>query len=338
MIIDILNTLAAFFDRHISLILLDLTDIVLVAAVFYYLLLILKGTRAMQTGIGLGLMFIIYQASKRLGLVTLYALLDTFITSLVVLIIVIFQNDIRRALMRFGRQPLFTYARAALENQVIEEVIRAATALAKKHIGALIVFERDAILDEFIETGTVVDAGVTKELLYSIFIPSLENPVHDGAVIIRDGRIWQAGAFLPLTRTSKLDPMFGTRHRAAVGLTEETDAVVVVVSEERGEISFCFNGNIVRNLEAASLRKVLVRLSYKRPKTKKSTSSLTERLSQSPAALKPSDIPNAMTEDIIKPVQPILENVPTLDIKNEESIRSDKDKDKDKDDNDGRSS
>jgi diadenylate cyclase len=329
MIVDILNNLVAFFDRQISLILLDFTDIVLVAAVFYYLLLILKGTRAMQTGVGLGLMFIIYQASKRLGLVTLYAMLDTFITSLVVLIIVIFQNDIRRALMRFGRQPIFTSARAALENQVLEEVIRAATALAKKHIGALIVFERDAILDEFIESGTIVDANVSKELLYSIFIPSLENPVHDGAVIIRDGRIWQAGAFLPLTRTSKLDPMFGTRHRAAVGLTEETDAVVVVVSEERGEISFCFNGNIVRNLEAASLRKVLVTLSYKRPKTKKSTPRLTEHLSQPSPALRPSENPDAVPEDVPKPGQPMLENVPTLDIKNEETIKDDKDADDD---------
>ncbi|MBN1653581.1 MAG: diadenylate cyclase CdaA [Deltaproteobacteria bacterium] len=318
MIVNFLNTLHAFFDREISLVLLDLTDIVLVAAVLYYLLLILKGTRAMQTGIGLGLVFIVYQASKRLGLVTLYAMLDTFITSLVVLIIVIFQNDIRRALMRFGRQPIFTSARAALESQVIEEVVRAAAALAKKHIGALIVFERDAILDEFIESGTTIDAAVSKELLYSIFIPSLENPVHDGAVIIRDGRVWQAGAFLPLSRTNKIDPMFGTRHRAAVGLTEETDAVVVVVSEERGEVSFCFNGNIVRNLESASLRKVLVRLSYKRPKTKKTKTPISERISQPPPAIKPSDSPNTIAEEASKSSQ-VGENDGSQDSEEEKS-------------------
>jgi len=324
-IVDFLNTMRAFFDREISVILLDMTDIVLVAAVLYYLLLILKGTRAMQTGIGLGLVFVVYQASKRLGLVTLYAMLDTFITSLVVLIIVIFQNDIRRALMRFGRQPLFTSARAALENQVIEEVVRAATALAKKHIGALIVFERDAILDEFIESGTFIDAGVSKELLYSIFIPSLENPVHDGAVIIRDGRIWQAGAFLPLTRTTKLDPMFGTRHRAAVGLTEETDAVVVVVSEERGEVSFCFNGNIVRNLESSSLRKVLVRLSYKRTKSRKSRTTLTERISQPPPALKPSDKPQAIPEEVVERRQRISDNSTTSEREKDQPKESKRD-------------
>lgn len=288
MIADLLSDVLAFFERDISLVLWDLADIFIVGAVLYYLLLMLKGTRAMQMGIGLGLVFIAYQASKRLGLVTLYAMLDTFITSLVLLVIVIFQNDIRRALMRFGRRPLFTSARAALENQVIEEVVRAAMALAKRHIGALIVFEREAILDEFIEHGTVLDATVSKELIYSVFIPSLENPVHDGAVIIRDGRIWQAGAFLPLASSSKLDPLFGTRHRAAIGLTEETDAVVVVVSEERGEVSLCFNGNTVRNLESASLRRVLVRLSYKRPKTKSSKSTVSERISQAPNAGKPS--------------------------------------------------
>jgi uncharacterized protein (TIGR00159 family) len=261
--------LLSFFERDIWMVLWDLADILLVAVVLYYVLLILKGTRAMQIGIGMGLVFVVYQLSKRLGLVTLFAMLDTFITSLVLIIIVIFQHDIRRALMRFGRSAFFTSARAALESQVIEEVVKASMALAKRRIGALIVFERDALLDDFIEHGTTLDAGVSKELLYSIFIPSLENPVHDGAVVIRDGRLWQAGAFLPLARTSRLDPAFGTRHRAGIGITEETDAVVVVVSEERGSVSLCFNGNIVPDLDASSLRKVLIRLSYKDTQKKK---------------------------------------------------------------------
>ncbi len=261
--------LRSFFERDVWLILWDTADILLVAVVLYYLLLILKGTRAMQVGIGIGLVFLAYQLSRRLGLVTLYAMLDTFITSLVLIIIVIFQHDIRRALMRFGRGAFFTPARAALESQLIEEVIRAAMALSKRRIGALIVLEREALLDDFIEQGTVLDAGVSKELIYSVFIPSLENPLHDGALIIRDGRLWQAGAFLPLARSTRLDPAFGARHRAAIGITEETDAVVLVVSEERGTVGLCFNGNIVPSLDASSLRKVLIRLSYKRPSKKR---------------------------------------------------------------------
>jgi len=118
---------------------------------------------------------------------------------------------------------------------------------------------------------------VTKELLYSIFIPSHENPMHDGAVIIREGRIWQAGAFLPLTVSTKLDRNLGTRHRAAIGISEETDAVVIVVSEERGEVSLCFNGNVVRNLDSALLRKVLMGLFQKRQKRRGSRDERTSK-------------------------------------------------------------
>ncbi|MDD9942641.1 MAG: diadenylate cyclase CdaA [Myxococcales bacterium] len=263
---DLMERLSGFFGRQVALILWDLSDIVLVAVVLYYVLLLIRGTRAMQMGIGLVLVFAIYQVAKRVGLVTLYTMLDTLLTSLVLIIVVIFQHDIRRALMRFGQRPLFTSARAAMEGQVIDAVVKAATALANKRIGGLIVFEREAMLDEFIEPGTMLEAAVSRELLYSIFIPSFENPMHDGAVIIRDGRLWQAGAFLPLTASTKLDRTLGTRHRAAIGLSEETDAVVVVISEERGAISLCFNGNIVRNLDGPSLRKVLASLFRKRAK------------------------------------------------------------------------
>ena len=128
---------------------------------------------------------------------------------------------------------------------MIEEVIKAANQLASKRVGALVVFERGAPLSEFIEEGTILDAAVSRELLYSISSASFENPMHDGALIIRDGRVWQAGAFLPLARA--VDRSLGARHRAALGITQETDAVVVVVSEERGAVSLCFDGNIVRN-------------------------------------------------------------------------------------------
>jgi uncharacterized protein (TIGR00159 family) len=250
----------SFIQRDAPLIAWDIADILLVAAALYYVLLLLKGTRAMQVGFGLALVFVIYQAAKRFGLVTLYTMLDTLLTSIVLIIVVLFQQDLRRALMRFGRRPLFTAARSALETQVIEEVVKAASLLAQKRIGALIVFEREAMLDEFIETGSPLDAAVSKELLYTVFIPSFENPMHDGAVIIRDGRMHQAGAFLPLSASTKLERTLGTRHRAAIGLSEETDAVVVVVSEERGAISLCFNGNIARSLDPASLRTALLGL------------------------------------------------------------------------------
>jgi hypothetical protein len=130
----------------------------------------------------------------------------------------------------------------------------------------LIVFERDALLDEFIEQGTLLEAAVSKELLYSIFIPSYENPMHDGAVIIREGRVHQAGEFLPLSASTKLDKSLGTRHRAAIGVSEESDAAVVVISEERGTVSLCFNGNVVRDLDGPSLRTALLGLLTKQPR------------------------------------------------------------------------
>jgi uncharacterized protein (TIGR00159 family) len=255
-----------FLDRDVAAIALDCLDVLLVALIIYFALLLVKGTRAMQMGIGVVLMVVIYQGAKQLGLMTLYTLLDALLTSLVLIVVVIFQQDIRRALQRFGRSPFFASGGVAMEHQVIDDAVRAANSLAQKRIGALIVFEREGLLDEFIETGTILDAAVSKELLYSIFIPSHENPMHDGAVIIREGRIWQAGAFLPLTASTKLDRNLGTRHRAAIGISEETDAVVIVVSEERGEVSLCFNGNIVRNLDSALLRKVLLGLFQKRQK------------------------------------------------------------------------
>ena len=297
---DLASRIAAFFARDVSLVLWDLADVALVAFVLYYVLLLIKGTRAMQMGVGLALVFAVYQMAKRFGLVTLYAMLDTLLTSLVLIIVVVFQHDIRRALMRFGRRPLLAPARAALETQVIEEVVRAATSLAQKRIGALIVFERDALLDEFIEPGTTLDAAVTKEILYSVFIPSFENPMHDGAVIIRDGRVQQAGAFLPLTASTKLDKSLGTRHRAAIGLSEDTDAAVVVVSEERGGISLCFNGNIVRNLDAASLRTALLGLLTKQSRKRRGRRGADEtpaRSSQAPRASQP-------LEDAGEPAKP----------------------------------
>lgn len=266
-----------FFGRPIGELLRDSLDIFLVSALIYWGLVLLKGTRAMQMALGLLLVLFAYYVVQRLGLITIWSVLDTLVTYFVIVVVIIFQADIRRALMRVGSRPLFRGQRTARETGVIEEVIKAAQQLAQKRIGALVVFERSAELDEFIESGTVLDAEVTKELLYTIFIPSFENPMHDGALIIRDGRVWQAGAFLPLAGTAGRDRTLGARHRSALGITEETDAVVVVVSEEKGSISLCFAGNIVRGLDGAALRDAIFGLFYRssddktkgsKPKTK----------------------------------------------------------------------
>jgi len=262
----------------------DLLDIAVVAFVVYRVLLLLRGTRALQMGVGLLLVFVTYEVARRIGLLTLYSLLDGLLTSMVLIIVVIFQSDIRRALMRFGGRAWWVPGSSAKATTAIEEVIKAATMLAQKRIGGLIVFERDAMLEEFIQRGTLLDSIASKELLYGLFIPSFENPLHDGAVVIRDGRVWQAGAFLPLTTNPDIDRTLGSRHRAALGISEETDAVVVVVSEERGAISLVFNGNMVRDVDAASLRDALPGLLFRRMRRKKKRSVAPPSRSGAPAA------------------------------------------------------
>jgi len=259
---NLMHGLMGFFQRPLWDVLHDCLDIGLVAVLIYWALVILRGTRAMQVAIGLCLVFVGYLFARRVGLVTVTTILDSVLAYLAVIVVIIFQSDIRRALARMGRRSLLRGQRTAKETQTIEEVIKAAGTLAQKRIGALIAFERSAALDEFIERGSEVDARVSKELLHSIFVPSFENPMHDGAVVIREGRIWQAGVFLPMAGTAGGDRTLGARHRAGLGITEETDAVVIVVSEERGAISLCFDGNIVRNLDVSSLRDALYGLFY----------------------------------------------------------------------------
>ncbi len=174
-------------------------------------------------------------------------------------------------------------------------MIKAAQTLAQKRIGGLVVFERGAELDEFIDKGTVLDAEVTKELLYTIFIPSFENPMHDGALIIRDGRVWQAGAVLPLAGSAGRDRTLGTRHRAALGITEETDAVVIVVSEERGAVSLCFHGNIVRNLDGPSLRDALFGLFYRQERKKKKSKAKKSKSMEGRTSLVPDEVDASLT-------------------------------------------
>ncbi len=269
---EILESFIAGFSQSPWRLVADAADILVVSFLIYRLLLLVRGTRAMQIAMGLALVFVVHHLARRMMLVTLSTILDAMLGTIVVLVVVLFQNDIRRLLARVGARPWFRSAERRRDVHAVEETVKAASALAQKHIGGLIVFERDASLEEFCQQGTVIDAEVSKEILYSMFVPSHENPLHDGAVIIRDGRIWQAGVFLPLTGSLKLDRSVGTRHRAAIGITEETDAVVVVVSEERGGISMCFNGNMARDLDAHTLRQALLGLFTTAPKKSASRS------------------------------------------------------------------
>ena len=237
----------------------DAFDIFLVYYIIYRALLVLRGTRAMQVGIGLGMVFLLYVVARLLQLVTLLSIMGAVVSSIILIIVVVFQNDIRRFLHRVGSRAWFGGLTRAHETHVIDKVVDAATELARHRTGAIVAFEQDANLDEFVgvHKGHDVDAAVTRDLLVSLFVPEAMNKLHDGAVIIRSLRIAKAGVFFPMPEGRVVDDSFGSRHRAALGITEETDAVVVVVSEERGSISFCFNGNIASNLDGPKLRTML---------------------------------------------------------------------------------
>ncbi len=238
--------------------LLDLVDMVVVWFVIYRVLLLIKRTRAVQMLSGLGILAIAYITSIWLELFTLNWLLEKFFANLFIIIVVLFQHEIRRGLAHIGRNPFFTSISADEETLVVDEIVKAAVQLAQKKIGALIVVEREIGLEDYIEVGIRVDSTVNAELINSIFINT--SPIHDGALIIRGGRISAAGCFLPLTRNPNVDRNLGTRHRAAIGLTEETDAVVLVVSEENMQISIVMGGQITPDLDMPSLRKTLYNL------------------------------------------------------------------------------
>lgn len=232
----------------------DTIDIALVALAIYWVLLLLRGTRAVQVLVGLGLLMGVRILADYFELMTVTWLLDNFLGPAVLIVVILFQNDIRRGLARMGRgfSPRFAERE---ESRVVEEVVRACAELVRRRIGGLIVFERETRLDDLIEGGSPLDAAVSKDLLVSLFLPN--SPLHDGAVAISHGRIGSAGCILPLTLRSDLPEGVGTRHRAAVGLTEESDAVAVVVSEESGSIAVAMSGEMSTQLDAARLRVVL---------------------------------------------------------------------------------
>ena len=237
---------------------IDLLDIVLVAFIIYRIILLIKGTRTVQMLLGLAVLLIAYVVSQVGGLHTLNWLLDNFLSSIILVIVVIFQNDIRRALIHMGRNPFFADQSFREEDKAIEEMVKACTALAARRFGALVVIERETGINDFLEIGTELDAKLSADLLIAVFQP--QSPIHDGAVIVQRGRLTRAGCFLPLTQNPAISPRLGTRHRAAIGLTELVDAVAVVVSEETGKISVAIAGKMTRDLDVITLRKVLTRL------------------------------------------------------------------------------
>lgn len=242
------------FDLLTSLRWQDFFDILIVWFIIYRVLLIIRGTRAAQMLAGIGIIIFAYFVAKQLGLITLYWILNTFLSSIFLIIIIIFQRDIRRALTQVGQTTPFT---KSFENTAhsMEEVVKAARFMAHRRTGALIVLARETGLKEYIDSGQMVNATLSKELLISLF--QTTSPLHDGGVIIRQGRILAVSCVFPLTKNPYISKKLGTRHRAAIGLSEETDAVVIVVSEETGRIALVQHGTITSDLDAKSLKNQL---------------------------------------------------------------------------------
>ena len=236
----------------------DLLDILIVAFIIYRIIDFIKGTRAVQMVLGLVFLFIVSVLSQELHLVTLHWILTGFLGSIILVIIVIFQNDIRKALINMGQTPFFRNVSFFEKESELEELGKGLMSLAENRTGALVILERNTGLRDYIEKGMILDARISGSLLVSIF--NKESPIHDGAVIISKGRIAAAACFLPLTQDPTLEKEMGPRHRAALGLTEENDAVAVIVSEETGAISFAMGGKLSRKMDEKDILKVLRRL------------------------------------------------------------------------------
>jgi diadenylate cyclase len=237
----------------------DLADIVVVSILIYEVLKLIRGTRAVQMALGGGVLVALFYGSRWGHLETVNWLIRNMFGYVVFAVIVLFQSDIRRALAHFGRAPFVRYfARAEQADETIEELVTASTNLAARHVGAIIVLERQIGLRNYIEGGIPLDALITYDLLSSIFQPA--SPLHDGAVMIQGDRIAAAACFLPLSVNPRVSRDLGTRHRAALGLTEENDAIAIVISEETGTISLAMGGDLQRNFSAEQLRSRLATL------------------------------------------------------------------------------
>ena len=235
-----------------NLTLRGVVDILVVAFLVYQALMVVRGTRAGHILLGIFIMVALYGLSVWAGLEALRAVLSFTVPLVGLAIVVLFQSEIRRTLARLGRKRWLGFGAGFRAPEAINEILMAVETMAPQHVGALIVLERDIGLRTFIESGVALEARITRDLLLSIFAPGL--PLHDGAVIIQKDRIAAAACFLPLTTTPALARELGTRHRAAIGITEETDCLSLVVSEETGRISVCAFGELVQGLSLAEAR------------------------------------------------------------------------------------
>ena len=250
----LLGFLREITDLQVSI--ADVTDILTVTILIYALLVLLRGTRAMQMLWGIVIVLGLYLAASSLKLITLSTILSNLLVFLPIAIIVLFQQEIRRMLTAFGSTAAFRWSRGPGEGPVVlNELALAVQALASRRIGALIAIERRDSLAAWIDTGIPLEARFSYDLMLNIFIPG--TPLHDGAVIIRGEQIVAASCFLPLTTGHELSTELGTRHRAAIGLTEESDALVIVVSEETGTISLAVEEQLLRPLDETTLRNAL---------------------------------------------------------------------------------
>ncbi|MDX8392501.1 MAG: diadenylate cyclase CdaA [Mariprofundaceae bacterium] len=237
---------------------IDIIDIALVAVLVYFLLRLIRGTRAVQMLIGLSVVVIVYELSRFFGLLTLEWIFGYFFSSFIVILVVLFQHEIRRALVRVGVNPLTS---AVSPTEMVDALVEAAFALAHRKWGALLVIERETGLKHLFDSGVEMDAPVRSDVMQALFCP--HAPMHDGAVMIQPhaaegGRIVAARVLLPLAQANALSGEFGTRHRAAIGVTEESDALVVIVSEETAHVRIADAGKMSEVLDARALRHRLI--------------------------------------------------------------------------------
>jgi diadenylate cyclase len=238
----------------------DAVDILIVAVMLYWVIKLFAKTRAMRVLIGLGVILILARVFVALDFKATSWLMQAFLSAGAFILVVLFQPEIRRGLETLGRGKIFTFATSSQMKQqnaehIIEEISRAVLDMSKQKVGAILVFERKTGLADVLESGTVLEANISSELIENIFYPN--TPLHDGAMILRGDKIVGAGCFLPLSDNKQIAQELGTRHRASLGISEVSDAYVIVVSEEKGIISFAYDGVLKRYIDAKMLKKLL---------------------------------------------------------------------------------
>ena len=265
-----MESIKTFFDKIVGALMSfsfpsDLLDVILVAFIIYEAIKLMRGSRTSQIIKGIGFLFVLYFIVRVLRMEASLFLLTTLFENGLIILVVLFSPELRKVLEKFGGQsikgiPFLSFKSDEEYEKEVKEVVndfcKSSVEMSESNTGALVVFEKRNSLKDIVETGTIVDAASSSELFNSLFFKN--SALHDGAVVVRDGKIYAAGCILPLTQNRGLDSELGTRHRAAIGITEHSDAIAVVVSEENGYISFAKNGNLIRNVSSGELREMLL--------------------------------------------------------------------------------